>query len=154
MITIVAAMDVNGVIGVKGKLPWHLPQELAHFKAMTTGHTVVMGRKTFESIGKPLPQRRNIVLTTQSVTLPDVETLHSVEEVFRLSEHEDVMIIGGSEVYELFLPHADVMVLSVIDGVYEGDARFPMITEEWVKLHTLPKEGFSVDFYTRRRIDS
>ncbi|MFF2479491.1 dihydrofolate reductase [Paenibacillus sp. NPDC058071] len=136
-ITMIAAMDRNRTIGFGNKLPWRLPAEMAYFKQMTTGKTVLMGRKTFESLrSKPLPNRRNVVLTREiGAVFEGCETVHSVEEAAqRFGGEGELMIIGGAEVYALFLPHADKLLLTEVDvKVAEGDAYFPSLPEgEWV----------------------
>ncbi len=133
-IAIVAAFDDNGVIGHEGKLPWHLPADLRHFKEVTTGHSVVMGRKTFESIGKALPGRTNIVLSRR----PDYEAsgcvvVGGVEEAIEVAEErgaQKIMVIGGAGVFRQFLSYTKVMELTRVQGEYEGDTYFPEFDEE------------------------
>ncbi|MFD1396685.1 dihydrofolate reductase [Kroppenstedtia eburnea] len=126
MIRLIVAYAKHRVIGRKGQMPWHLPNDLKHFKETTTGHTIVMGRKTYESIGKPLPRRRNVVLTAnRHFQAPKgVEVIHSPREVAQLG---DVFIIGGAQLYEQFLPLADRLYITEIDLETEGDTFFP----EW-----------------------
>jgi len=135
MLSIIVATDLSGCIGIENKLPWHLPADLAYFKKATTGHTVVMGRKTFDSIGRPLPNRKNVVLTRDQEWIKDgVEVVHSVEELiksFSLNE-EEVFIIGGSQLYKACLPHAKRIYRTLIHGNFNGDAYFPVVDEsEW-----------------------
>ena len=112
------------VIGRDGKIPWHLPNDLRYFKRITTDHTVVMGRKTFESIGRPLPQRRNIVLThCHDMQLAGVEVVHSKQEVLALKD--DIFILGGEAVYRQFIDVADQLYITEIALDTEGDAFFP-----------------------------
>jgi len=127
MINIIVAHSINRVIGIDNKLPWHLPNELRHFKQTTTGHTVIMGRKTFESIGKPLPDRRNIVITRNAAyTAEGVEIVHSLEEARKLSESaQERFIIGGAQIYEEALNIADRLYVTLIYDNFEGDAHFP-----------------------------
>lgn len=128
MIALIAAYAKDRVIGYKGKMPWHLPNELKYFKETTMGHTVVMGRKTFESIGKPLPNRRNIVLTRdRHFQAPGIEVIHNPRDVDRLG---DVFIIGGAQLYEEFMPMADRLYLTEIDLETEGDTFFPKWDQE------------------------
>jgi dihydrofolate reductase len=123
MISIVVAYDQNQVIGYQNQLPWHLPNDLKHFKEVTTGKTIVMGRSTFESIGKALPNRKNIVLTrSTSFHVDQVETIHQIEDVFAW---ENAMIIGGASVYGQFLPYADDLYITEIDHSFQGDTFFP-----------------------------
>ena len=125
MISIIVAYANGRVIGKNGKVPWYLPDDLQRFKRITSGHTVVMGRKTFEAIGRPLPQRRNVVLThSNDIPLPGVEVVHSTHEVLALG---DVFIIGGENVYRQFLAAAERLYITEIAFETEGDAFFP----EW-----------------------
>jgi dihydrofolate reductase len=134
LISIIAAMDRNRLIGSNNQLPWHLPADLAHFKAVTMGKPVIMGRKTYESIGRPLPGRTNIVLTRSAGFQPEgVLVAESLEKAFEYVVAEDeVMIIGGSSVYEHALPLADRLYLTYVENSYQGDAWFPDFDiEEW-----------------------
>src|SRR3989338_76457 len=127
MISIIAAIARNGVIGNKGQLPWHLSEDLKHFKATTMGHPILMGRKTFESIGKALPGRENIVLTTdRNFKVAGVTILHNWKEVLARRD-EELFVIGGSKIYTLALPHANKLYLTQIDQDFEGDTYFPTI---------------------------
>jgi dihydrofolate reductase len=124
-------MDSNNLIGNKNTLPWHLPEDLKYFKSVTTGKPILMGKKTFLSIGKPLPNRRNIVLTRdQSFRVDGVDTVGSLAEALELSKLEpELMVIGGSSVYEQILPQVDRIYLTKIDGSFDGDTYFPSIPE-------------------------
>lgn len=117
-ISMIAAIEINLGIGKDNMLPWHIPNDLKHFKNITNGHTVVMGRKTYESIGKPLPNRTNIVL---SRTHPE----WSLQLILDTAKQNDVFIIGGSEIYNLFMPYADKLYLTLIHKNYECDKFFP-----------------------------
>ena len=130
-ISLVVAASINNVIGSDGGLPWHLPDDLRHFKRLTTGNPIVMGRRTFESIGRPLPDRRNIVMTRDAVYVaPGCDVVTSVDEALDLVEDADeVMIIGGGQVYRDFLPHADRIYLTRVQADVEGDTYFPDIDE-------------------------
>ncbi len=139
MISIIVAMAQNRVIGKNGDLPWHLKSDLRRFKAITEGHAVIMGRKTAEAIlrrtGKPLPKRRNIVLTrNHDLSLPGFEIAHSVQEAIDLVQNEtEVFVIGGAEIYALFLPYAHKMYQTLVECAPEGDVFFPTIDEsEWL----------------------
>ncbi len=123
----IAAMANNRVIGLDNKMPWHLPADLQHFKKVTTGKPVVMGRKTFESIGRPLPGRRNIIITRNSqYSAQGIETVTTPEAALELVKaEEEVMIIGGGNIYQQFLPNADRLYLTFIDLEVEGDTQFP-----------------------------
>jgi dihydrofolate reductase len=125
-IQLIAAMSKNSCIGLNNSIPWRIPEDMKHFKLTTNGHTVVMGRKTFESIGsKPLPGRKNIVLTQdKSFRAKGVEICHDYTEILRLPD-EKIFIIGGEQIYKLFIDYADGMILTIIDEVMDGDAYFP-----------------------------
>lgn len=127
MLVLVAAMGRNRVIGIDGRMPWHLPADLAHFKQVTLGHPVVMGRKTFESIGRALPGRRNIVLSRSLVDAPKgLEIARSLDRALEMVDAEQaVMVIGGGELYRQALPRAGAMELTLVDAEPEGDTRFP-----------------------------
>ncbi|MUT67363.1 dihydrofolate reductase [Paenibacillus sp. NEAU-GSW1] len=159
-ITMIAAMDRNRTIGFGNRLPWKLPAEMAFFKKMTTGKTVLMGRKTFESLrSKPLPNRRNVILTrVQGASFEGCETVHSVREAIERYGNEDLMVIGGADIYSQFLPHADKLLLTEVHTeVAEGDAYFPEISPlEWSLAHSEPYEQdeanmFSFTFQTFTR---
>ncbi len=126
-LTAIVAMTPDRVIGIGGSLPWHLPEDLAFFKRTTSGHPVVMGRKTFESIGRPLPRRRNIVLTRDAGwSVPGVEIIHRPEDLQNLPDLEGrVFIIGGSEIYAAFLYRLDDLLVSHLFATYSGDTFFP-----------------------------
>jgi dihydrofolate reductase len=133
-ITLVAAMSRNRVIGRDGGMPWHLPADLAHFKRVTLNHPVIMGRKTFESIGFALPKRRNIIVTRQpGAVFKGAETAASLERALSLmGEPDTVMVIGGGQLYREALPKADAMELTFIDADIDGDTTFPeWSAEEW-----------------------
>ena len=128
MISMIAAMANNRVIGKDNDMPWYLPADLKHFKATTMGQPVIMGRRTYESIGKALPGRKNIVIThNQAYTLNDAVVAHSCKEALKIAQMDscDVMIIGGGKIYEEFLPFADTLHLTFIELDIEGDTQFP-----------------------------
>ncbi|RYD26066.1 MAG: dihydrofolate reductase [Verrucomicrobiaceae bacterium] len=126
-LTAVVAMTPERVIGKDGGLPWHLPEDLAFFKRTTSGHPIVMGRKTYESIGRPLPKRRNIVLTRDTTwTAPGVEVIYTPDDLYRLPDLDgSIFIIGGSEIYSAFLPTLDDLLVSHVLHPYDGDTRLP-----------------------------
>ena len=126
-IYLVAALARNGVIGAQGKMPWHLPEDLKHFKQLTLGHPVLMGRRTWDSLGKPLPGRENIVISrTPGYEAPGASVASTFEAAIALCTGEPVVfVIGGAEIYAAALPLADGLVLTEIDRDYEGDTRFP-----------------------------
>lgn len=128
-ITLVAAMSRNGVIGKDGRLPWRLPTDLGRFKRLTLGKPVVMGRKTYESIGRPLPGRTNVVLTRDRTWKPPLGVMeaYTIKDALWLVDHfDEICVIGGSEIYALFLPLASRIELTLVDTEIEnGDAFFP-----------------------------
>ena len=127
-------MDRNRLIGNDNQLPWHLPADLAHFKRVTMGKPVIMGRKTYESIGRPLPGRTNIVLTRSGDFHPEgVVVAHNLQQALdHAAGADEVMIIGGSSLYELALPRVDRLYLTYVENSYQGDAWFPDFDiEEW-----------------------
>lgn len=126
-IAMIAAMANNRVIGKDNQMPWHLPADLKHFKKVTLGKPVIMGRKTYQSIGKALPGRRNIVISRQSGALStDADWVQSIEQALALVQQDaEVMIIGGAEIYRQVLPIADRLYITDIDLAVEGDAFFP-----------------------------
>jgi dihydrofolate reductase len=129
----IAAMSENHVIGKNNQLLWHMPNDLKHFKNTTSGHTVIMGRKTFDSVGKPLPKRRNIVITRQAIAIEGCEVANSVEAALALCKDEaEVFIVGGAEIYKLALPLTNRIYLTIIHQHFEGDSFFPALDEnEW-----------------------
>lgn len=152
MINIIVAVSKNGVIGKENQLPWYLPEDLKHFKQLTTGNVVVMGRKTHESIGKSLPNRLNVILSRDSRwsnPLGDnCVVCYSVEEVLERFKYRDLFIIGGSEIYKQFLPHANKIFLTSIEKDFDGDAYFPNLQEDWVenKRETFENSEYSFHF--------
>lgn len=133
-LSMIAAVGENLELGYKNQLLCHLPIDLKHFKEITSGHTVIMGDRTWESLPKkPLPNRRNIVVTLDDVTFPDCETVHSIEDALKLIENEDeAFIMGGATMYRLFLPYAGKLYLTRIQSSFTADVFFPTIKEdEW-----------------------
>jgi dihydrofolate reductase len=132
-VSLIAAVAAGNVIGNAGKLPWRLPDDLARFKRLTMGHPVVMGRITFASMGKPLTGRSNIVLTRDTgLFLPGCRMAHTTEEVMDAARNRELFVIGGAAVYELFLPLADRMYLTHVEGTFPGDAFFPQVRwDQW-----------------------
>lgn len=143
LITLVAAMDKNRLIGQKNHLPWHLLSDLYHFKAVTLGKSIIMGRKTFESIGKPLLHRRNIVISREAgLRIEGCKIFSSVEEALNnLANEPEVMIIGGGSLFKETLPKADKMILTIIEHSFEGDTYFPLWdTDEWIVVSKIKHE--------------
>lgn len=160
IVLIAAVAEKNRVIGNDLSLPWHIPEDLKHFKSHTLGHPLVMGRRTFESLvdqfGGPLPKRRNIVLTSKGYVegYPDIETYASPDEMLDALKDEPVIYIGGGgKIYEHFLHGADRLELTLIEGDYEGNAFFPpfehLIGSLFELVEERPREGFR--FMTFRR---
>ncbi|MCW8830776.1 MAG: type 3 dihydrofolate reductase [Gammaproteobacteria bacterium] len=133
MLSLIAAMDNNRLIGRDNDLPWHLPADLQHFKAITMSKPILMGRKTYDSIGRPLPGRQNIVLTRGDAEIEGVTVVNSIDQAIAAAgDVEEVMVIGGSSIYKLVLPEVQRMYLSFVDGEFEGDAWFPEFDQdEW-----------------------
>ena len=142
-ITIVAAIASNDVIGQKNSLPWDIPEDLKRFKQLTSGHTILMGRKTFDSIGRPLPNRKNIVMTKDTnyqkegieIVFDEKEALNLIKEL-----NQEVFIIGGSKIYELFEPWASSLMITRVLKDFDGDAFFPDIN--WNNWQIKSKEDF------------
>lgn len=135
-ISVVAAMAVNRVIGSNGSLPWHIPSELAHFRRITLGKPMIMGRTTFESIGRPLPGRVSIVISGRGRVFPGCLAARSIEEAIAIAKRSaertganEIAIVGGASVYSGALPIADTIRLTVIQQRFEGDAKFPEISD-------------------------
>lgn len=155
-VVLVAALARNRVIGHEGRIPWHLPHDFAHFKRETLGHTLVMGRLTWDSIGRPLPGRRTVVITRDLTFDPghdDVHVVHSLETALELAADlpGDVMVAGGGQVYEAALPHATHQVLTEVDLEPEGDAFYPVYAaEEWVETRREIGEGLEWVWLERR----
>ena len=142
MIKIIVAMSNNRVIGNNNKLIWKLSSDLKRFKELTTGQSVVMGRKTYESIGRPLPNRRNIIITRNlEYEVEGCETVSSLEEALLLTNN-DCFIIGGGEIYKQSLEVADKIYLTLVHKEFEGDTSFPELSKEWA---TINCEDFEAD---------
>jgi len=162
LVIIAALAEENRVIGRDHDLPWHIPEDLKRFKRLTSGHPLLMGRRTFESVvhqfGGPLPNRRMIVLTSHGPfeTYPQVETYPSIEAAMdAVATDETVFVGGGAAVYEQFLPRADRLELTLVDGHYEGDTHFPpfehLVDEVFEVTCVEAHEGFR--FVTYERVD-
>ena len=141
MIILIWAEDEQGCIGKDNALPWHLPADLAYFRKQTLDHTVVMGRKTFESFGsRILPRRKNVILTRDKTFVAEnAEVCYSKEDVLSLSEKEQIYIIGGAEIYTLFWEHADFLLQTKIHHTFDGDTFFPKeIAEPFMLIQSIP----------------
>ncbi len=142
-LAIIVAIARNRVIGRNGQLPWHLSEDLKRFKKLTMGHTILMGRRTYESIGKPLPGRRNVVVTSQPI--PDVECYTSLDDALdALNGQQTVFVIGGARMFAAVLPLASHLYLTLLDDNYEGDTFFPDV------LHTIDRD-FILQWKEERR---
>ena len=139
MINIIVAMSKNRVIGNDNSLIWRLSSDLKRFKELTTGNTIVMGRKTYESIGKPLPNRRNIIVTRDlNFRAEGCEVVQTIEKLLNMYDYDrkgqDFYIIGGGEIYARLIDICDKIYLTLVDETFEGDTSFPEIGEEWIEV--------------------
>ncbi len=126
-LSIIVAMDANRVIGHENRLPWHLPADLKHFRKITLGKPILMGRKTWQSIGRPLPGRINIVITRDTnYQAEGCSVVHSIDEALRAARgHDEVMVIGGAQLYSQVLPATDTLYITQVEGKFPGDTFFP-----------------------------
>lgn len=155
-INVIVAMTKSRVIGKDGKLPWHLSEDLKLFKAHTTGNIVIMGRKTFDSIGRALPNRRNIVVSKsirEDEKVTGVEYFPDLEHAVAAAQDGEgrIFIIGGASIYHQMIEKADRLYISLVDGDFEGDTFFPEIKEiVWKVVATEPHTGFTLNIYERK----
>ena len=155
MLSIIVAKAKNNIIGKDNKIIWHLPEDLKHFKNLTTGHVIIMGRKTFESLGKPLPNRKHIIFSQNpdfKVNDENVEVIHSLLQIQDLIEgKEEVFVIGGAMIYNFLMPYVNKMYVTEIEKDFEGDAFFPSIDEtvwkETSREKGLKDENNNLDYY-------
>lgn len=150
-INLIVAIDEKNGIGKNNLLPWHLPADLKHFKTITTGHPIIMGRKTFDSIGKALPNRRNIVISRQSgLVIPGAELCSSLNDAIELCKDEkDVFVIGGAQIFEQALPLANVLYLTIIHQDFDADVFFPVINlNEWTEQEKILHEPDEKNLYS------
>lgn len=151
-IAIIVAMSKNQVIGVNNSLPWHISEDLKRFKQLTTGHPIIMGRKTYESIGKPLPKRRNIVVTRNvDLKIKGVDVTNSIKSALDICKNSDtVFIIGGGMIYNLALPYVNHLHITKIDSFVDGDAFFPDFDksqwQEIARIDSKDSDGMSFSF--------
>jgi dihydrofolate reductase len=154
-LSIVVAMDKNRVIGKEGNIPWNYPKDLEHFKSLTTGHVMIMGRKTFDSFDGPLPNRKHIVLSRSKSNYKDKCVLHAynIEESIKMARRvsdDEVFVIGGEEIYRQFIDRVDKMIISHIDDSYDGDTYFPdWERQNWNHDVQRKYENFTVTSYHR-----
>ena len=159
-LSIVVAMDENRLIGNNNQLPWYLPADLAYFKKLTMGKSILMGRKTYDSIGRPLPNRRNIVITrNEEISIPGCEVISSIESALEITKgDEEVMIIGGASLCKQLLPKINRLYITKSDGEFEGDGFFPEYDDiSWhqVSCESHPKDesnAYSYHFIVLDRI--
>ncbi len=149
--SLIVACSSNNVIGKENDLPWHLPEDLKHFKKLTTGHHIIMGRKTFESIGKPLRNRTSVVLSRNDMYFPKgAISAISIEEALTFAEQnleEEAFIIGGGQIYQQAIDLVDTLYVTRIHKEIEGDTFFPLIDEtKWKKVASIDKEGKEFDY--------
>jgi dihydrofolate reductase len=149
----IAAMSENRVIGCGNRIPWHLSEDFRWFKKTTTGNILVMGRKTFESIGKPLPNRQTIVLSRGNFQFPGVKTISGLEQIAPNTQTCDVFICGGAQVYAQALPLCSDLFLTRVKRVVEGDAFFPVFEDRFELRETLlDTPEFSIGHYVNRSL--
>ncbi|MBI1748724.1 MAG: dihydrofolate reductase [Acidobacteria bacterium] len=154
MISIIAAMTKNRVIGKGNRLPWHISEDLRTFKRLTTGHTILMGRKTFESIGKPLLHRNNIVISCSLSPLDGVVVCRDLSEALQCGRAygRDIFIIGGGDIFAQALPFTDRMYISYVKANYEGDTYFPAFSEDdWTIERKEDHADFQLVVYNRKK---
>lgn len=158
-VSVIVAVAENGVIGDKNSLLWHISEDLRNFKRVTSGHPVIMGRKTFESLGRPLPNRTNVVITRQNITIEGCEVAHSLDEALAMfPSDEELFVIGGAQIYAEALPRADRFYLTRVHHPYEGDTSFPAWNEsEWQMVESEHFERgekyeypFTIEVYERK----
>lgn len=150
---VIVAMNDARVIGAKGRLPWHVPEDLKRFKALTMGHAIVMGRKTHESIGRALPGRRNVVITSRELATPGVEVARTLDEALALARTTDPepFVVGGGEIYALALPRATRLHVTWIHQEVEGDTFFPALDASWREVERTAAQTPGVEFVTYAR---
>ena len=149
--SMIVAMAENRVIGINNKLPWYLPNDLKYFKQVTLGKPIIMGRKTFESIGKPLPGRTNIIITRNTDwSAEGVKVVHSLDQAYKLAEavcdidgQSELMIIGGDQIYKSSLPEIDRIYLTQVHADVSGDAWFPEV--DWSKWQEVARENYKAE---------
>ena len=158
ILTIVVATAPDNAIGKNNQLLWRMPADLKHFKEITTGHTVIMGRKTYDSVGKPLPNRRNIVITRQQIEIPGCEVVNALNEAIGLCEDEsEVFIIGGAEIYRQAMLQVSRIQLTIVHHNFDADTYFPEIDKgEWRETHRQDltaddKNPYNYSFITLQR---
>ena len=162
MLSIIVAKAKNNIIGKNNELVWHVPEDLKHFKELTTGHTIIMGRKTYESLGKPLPNRKHIIFSQNPdfrVHEENVQVVHSLLEIQDLIEgKEEAFVIGGAMIYNFLMPYVKKMYVTEIKQEFDGDAFFPIIdSEKWKETSRITgikneENNLDYDFVTYEKI--
>lgn len=156
MISLIVAFDKNHLIGKENWMPWQNKEDLKHFRNYTLHKDLLVGRKTFEGFSKPLPHRFHYVLTRKEyhVEHPDVQIIHSVDDIIEKYAHSDkeLVVIGGCQIYKMMLPYVSKMVISLMEGDFEGDTWFPEYDENDFVLESIePNDGFAVYTYIRKK---
>ena len=156
-LSLIVAIAENNCIGINNKLPWYLPEDLKYFRRLTTGNIVIMGRKTYESIGKPLPHRRNIVIT-RTENFPDVECFSDPEDAIvmledELDEHDKAFVIGGATLYNYFLEQTQRLYVTEIKKTYEWDTFFPPFEEHFDEVERIPHDDHDFVVYRKKRVE-
>jgi dihydrofolate reductase len=153
MFKAIAAMSLNRVIGRGNQIPWHLPEDFKWFKQMTTGHIIVMGRKTFQSIGRPLPNRETIVVSGAGFTHPGVKTVTSLDQINPANETREVFICGGAQIYEQALPKCSDLYLTLVKREIQGDTFFPPFESDFEPFTTISDNPeFKIIHFQKRRV--
>ena len=158
MLSIIAAVSENNALGKENKLLWHLPADLKRLKSLTMGHHLIMGRKTFESLGKPLPGRPHVIISRQKNYQPDgVTVVDSLEKAIEFAKHDDqAFVFGGGEIYRLALPFVKKIYLTRVKALFEGDTYFPeLISDEWkmVKCESYSPDEKNLFYYSFEEYD-
>lgn len=148
----IAAMTSDHVIGINNSIPWNLPEDMKFFRQSTTGASIFMGRNTFNSIGRPLPNRTNIVLSSNFIEAPGIISVKSPEELLDLGVNGDLWIIGGAKIYELMLPACEELIISKVFNDYAGDTFFPKFEDDFVLAEVVEKhDDFQVERFVRTK---
>ena len=158
MVFCITAISQNGVIGVGGKIPWHSAEELKHFKNITTGFPIIMGRKTFQSLNEPLKNRLNIIISKNNKTISSKNNILQFASLYKAYNYlkkncfDKVFICGGSRIYKNAIKHVDEMIVSVMNFEVDGDKYFPRINKNiWSITNQIQRKEFTVFYYTRRK---
>lgn len=151
MIKMIWAEDLDHGIAKDGIIPWHLKSEMQFFKNTTLNHVVVMGLKTYQTIGKPLINRTNVVLTSQDLAIPGIEIFHNIEDVLEKFHHQDIFIIGGKSVYEQFFSKADELIISRLDQSYDCDVFLNFNLQDFKLIKEENHPEFKVFYYLRKK---